>query len=341
MNPRFYPIFLFLFCFFADKLFFLPIVRDNFVLWNRFEMIAYETRDHLFEIYEAEKNSKRRYVLLGSSRLASFQRNEFESNLDNISFYNFSVPFPSVSYQLFLLEKLITSSKKPDLVIWELDLPFLTEASQQYPFRYSFSLSFFWKHRDIWRWKDWVHWMGRNLFLVWKYPISGKAIVENFQSFQFEKDGKLVKIRKKSMIPKTREIFLELNQHNHGGIQIPFPNLKKSHEEEASSTWNQLFSANHFPNEQIVFLDRMKSRLESEKIPFLIVIPPHSPEYGAILKSHSQDLFFFHLLESRFSKGEILDLNALNLCQEFEDAFHVAGTCIPEFTYAVIEKIPR
>jgi len=340
MNPYIYPITLFLFCFLVDKLFYFSFVRDYFVLWNRFESVAYETRENLFEIYENENSSKQRVVLIGSSRMASFQRSEFETR-NNISFYNFCVPFPSVAYQLYILERLLSSSKKPSLILWELDLSLFSEESHNYPFRYSLNYSFFWKYRNFWTKKNWIDFFSKKFFFVKKYPLSFKALIENFQFFSYFRDGQLIKVQKRKVISKMKEIFLELNEFNHGGIQVPVSSEKKPLEQEAKRVWIELFQKDKFPTEQLLFLQEMKKKLEQENIVFFVIIPPHSIEYRNILKTNLQEEFFQTILLKNFSSHQILNFSNFDFCSEFEDPFHLSGTCIRQFSYAVKKEIFR
>lgn len=339
MNKKyfFYPLVIFLFCFAFDKLLYFEGVLHSLVKWNRFEMSAYKTREILFNLYKEEPKPK--IVLLGSSRLASLQRNEVETSLPNYSFYNFCVPLPSVSYLFYVLQRL-SSIQKPAFVLLELDLPMFTRRALQYPFRYGIPLNFFLEHWQLWDKKDFGLYLGKKLFLVGRYPISLNAMRENHSFFSFYENGKLVRIQKKAMIPLTEKSLLDLIYNNHGGIATPYSIQPKPLEIDATEKWSEFYTENPFPREQIPFLEEIVKHIRKELISLLVLLPPSSYEFREILIQHKQEEFLEELLQVFFQEKEVLDLRDFP-CNYFEDSFHLGKECIQSVSLEIIHNLNR
>lgn len=331
----YYPLLVFLFCVLFDKVLYFEVVQHSFIKWNRFEMIAYKTREALFELYRNDKKPK--IVLLGSSKLASIQRKDVENVLPNFSFYNFCVPLPSLSYLLYVLERL-ESIEKPKFLLLELDLLMFTYKAEEYPFRYALPFEFFFKYFGLWSKKELGSYLGKSLFLVGSYPISLSALYENNTYFSyFKEDGSPVRLKKKELFQFTEKAFIELIQENHGGIRIPYSNQKQNLKQDATEKWKEFFQDEVYP--QNPFLAVLIQNLREEKLPFIVVLSPSSIEFEKKLAQNKQVAFFDQFLKD-LSQSEILDLRNFQ-CRKFEDSFHLQGECIHLLSYEIIHRLSR
>ncbi|MCX7997525.1 MAG: DUF1574 domain-containing protein, partial [Leptospiraceae bacterium] len=257
--------------------------------------------------------------------------------LPDFSFYNFCVPLPSLSYFLYVLERL-ESIEKPKFLLLELDLLMFTYKAEEYPFRYALPFEFFLKYFSLWNKKELGSYLGKSLFLVGSYPISLSALYENNTSILYLKeDGSPVQLKKRDFFYLAEKSFLELIYENHGGIRIPYSNQKQNLKLEAIEKWKEFFIDEVYPKNP--FLQELKHNLKENEIPFFLILAPSSEEFQSRLIQNKQDVYFNELLKD-FSDFEILDLRNFQ-CRKFEDSFHLQGECIRLLSYEIIHRLSR
>jgi hypothetical protein len=119
-NTRFFlykPILFFLILFLLDKIFLLPFFKTKFVQDGN--SIYYKHRELLVKKLANRKDSKKLITIFGDSRAYAYSELAFKGDRkEKYTVYNFSSPQAVTAYSTFILEKILKTNIKPELLIF-------------------------------------------------------------------------------------------------------------------------------------------------------------------------------------------------------------------------------
>lgn len=229
-----------------DKMFLIPAVQDEIVLWKKIEPVFYASRYSLLEQLKADyperkKRGERLAVILGSSRAGEFSAQYFQQKMPGVYIYNFSAPIAPPAFQYYWLTKILEAGINIDFVIVEFDPVLFSQESLAFSLTYSFDPLFVLRNVD-WRSSDekpsiqenafWnpgrsggfsyeeaETYFLKRAFALYRYPVDFTVIAANHRTITLtDPKAGTQRIRALEMKKSVLEILSHANQDNLGGI---------------------------------------------------------------------------------------------------------------------------
>lgn len=369
-----YPLLVLATIFAIDKIFALPVVLENTVLWKKIEPMFYESRYHLFDQLREEypklaPADRKLGLIFGSSRGGEFNAEDFARERPGVRAYNFSAPLAPPSYFYYWLDRVLAADMRPAFVIIECDPLLFGPSAAGYSLAYSYDADFVFRHVDVFPGPgDGFEAEGpgfsvdeaetfflKRLFALYRYPLEWKTIEENNETHSAIVPGKgLVSIKGKEFKKNLTEIVRASNRRNLGGIPNPLKfSLSPEEIQKDADRMEELHLGRGFPSRsQIVFFKKAIRRLAAEKIPVVVYWPLSSPALREKYREH--DLFekfqkplldFLDRTRREHPRARIAFLDPYDDeeldCRVFIDASHLSGACFPQITERILDRLPR
>jgi hypothetical protein len=370
MNKRYLwvPIILCLALFFVDKLFGLQWVRQYTISWKKIEIIFYESKDELFEIFKEnlpihQKEGLKPGIILGSSRSGEFAPKDIQKEFPGIAPYNFSAPLAGPAFHYYWLKKVMSVSPDLGLVILEADPIMFSKSSLTYTLNYALDLSFVWENSDFFperfsdpwvtekkgfSWDEAETWFTKNLFMSYRYPPDPGAIKDNGKETFIQIDKTIIPVKGSAYKDKFKESVSEANRLAWGAVpnQIMHNADPKFLERDAKNMANTYFGQSFQPSAtQIKFFEKILESLAERNIPVILYWPLvaeplriEMKERGLIEEYRKRIEELLGRIQNKYPdfQYEFLDPHEEKslTCRAFVDSIHLSGACYPElFTF--------
>ena len=360
------PLALFAVVFALDKVFLLPIVRENFVSWKKIEPPFYEARRDLYDLYkrsyQADKaRGKKIGAIFGTSRSAEFNTDGIDQILHDSRTYNFGAPFACPSFFYYWYSQMKADGILPDYVILETDPLLFNERAIDYSLSYSYDSSFVIKHLELGRARGGDPWSARpgfsfdegetfflkRLFALYRYPPDLGVYKDNNQDLPLPLPDGTIRIWKgKEFRAELLKWMGSINELKLGGIpnmlsiQLPPEKLKGD-----AANMAAIHLTGYSPSRtQIAFYRLLTKSLAEKKIQTIVYWPVVSDAFQEkIDDARLPDFVQRARVEQEIKKvdpaGIIQLIYPAELkCRTFVDSVHLSGSCFPELEKILIEK---
>ena len=368
-----YPLIALLVIVSIDKIFLLPVVLENTVLWKKIEPMFYESRYHLFDQLDDEYNQRTQDgehlgVIFGSSRGGEFSAEDFAKARPGAFTYNFSAPLAPPSYFYYWLDRILGAGMQPGFVVVEADPLLFGRSAVNYSLSYTYDADFMLRNTDVYSRSgkgfraegrgftldEAENFFLKRMFALYRYPLSLDTIEENNAEHSAIVPGKgLVTIRGKDFKKNLTEIVRDANRRNLGGIPNPLKfSLPEAEIQKDADRMEELHLASGFPSTtQIIFFKKIIRRLADARVPVVVYWPLSAPQLRAkfeernLIDTFQKDLNrFLEETRARHPDAHVEFLDPYEdeslTCRTFIDASHLSGACFPEITRRIVAKLP-
>ncbi len=368
-----YPLAVLLAIIVVDKVFLLDAVKEHTVLWKKIEPLFYESRVDLFAQLRTEYGTRAARgehlgLVFGSSRGGEFNAEEFTRARPGAFTYNFSAPLAPPSYFYYWLDRILSAGMRPGFAVVECDPLLFSQQAAGYSLAYGYDAAFMLRHTDFFRdtRRDFraegagfsvdesETFFLKRLFALYRYPLEWKTIEENNEEHSAIVPGTgLITIRGRDFKKNLREIVLDANRRNLGGIPNPLSfSLPEDEIAKDADRMEQLHLKSGFPAPtQVIFFKKLITRLALEKIPVVVYWPLSAPALRA--KYQANGLFESFQAPVREFLAETArenpDVSIAFLdpyddesltCRVFIDSSHLSGACFPAITARLASRLP-
>ncbi len=365
------PILVILFIFLFDKIFLLPIVRDNFIQPGG--MLYYRQRKEQLEILKNYKipSQKKLTIVLGDSRAFSIG-NEVANyiQIPDLDIWNFAGPQAVIAYHFYIASQ-IYEYKKPDYFYIGISPDALNRNAGIFGnpiLRYGVDEKFIQLYRNLIPEKDYKDYIFSKKYALQGLQFSFKPLIERIKGSLLQPD--LEKELKKFNL-NINQLSLEEQKILHSLLSFRVEDLnyyvyKKSPQrmllnftKGAQYAWfgkmsdenlkketeklKQIYFTNFsISEEQFIFLELLLKKIKQEQSKAILFIPRVNP-YLKEVYSQSEEI---QIILNRFKdiahqyKFPILDMNldSILTCNEFYDSSHLSVSCFPEVLKILYKK---
>lgn len=348
-----------------DKIFALEWVKSYTIPWRKIEIIFYESRKDLLEVYSQNledhiSKGEKRGLILGSSRSGEFSPHAIKKVIPNIAMYNFSAPLAGPAFHYYWLEKVYEEDKNLSVVILEIDPVLLAKSSLTYTLNYSLDWDYVWTHSyffperlaNPWKeennrgfnWDEVETWLNKKLFFSYRYPPDPGYIKENKKQTITMVDGNPVVVTGKEYKNMFMEQALKANRTEYGAIpnQIMHHGDDKFLEKDAKNMADIHFGDKFKPSKtQIAFFKKILDFCGKNNIKLVLYWPLVSDYFRDEMdKRNLVEIYKNEIrsemkrVEDRYSNTRFILLDPHNAkdiqCKAFVDSVHLSGACYPE-----------
>lgn len=339
------PVFPVLLVFLVDKVAGLDSVKKY--TQNDATYLYYDYKWEMLEelkVYEqkrqqGEKVPPKLLIVIGSSRLLYYNYESFRRNFPLWEVYNFSAPVNSPAYYAFMLERILETGVRPDLVLMETDPFQFNENSpgfQKSNLGFTFDLRFILSNFNLFERDEVSGFLARTLFHGYRYkpdlaaaidrarkPDSRMLIALNeLDRYQRENNG-----NGKSIIPKENWY-----ERDYASLAVT-----------SKMTTGWIYGNYEMSDRQWTFFENAISLLKENQIDLILIRPQVSRPMTALLRGSPEiqkaTEYWQKQLESYGLTDRLLDLSDGDpfYCNVYVDGSHMAQECYDPMLTAVMD----
>lgn len=348
-----------------DKIFGLEIVKDYTIPWKKIEILFYESKEDLLDVYtknlpEHKKDNLDRAVILGSSRSGEFSPHIIRKSIPNLVSYNFSAPLAGPAFHYYWLQKVHSVDPDLKLVILETDPVMFSKSTLTYTLNYGLDTNFvlensnFFSERFLspwdagkrkgFQWDEVETFLTKNLFISYKYPPDPNAIRDNRKETFMVVDTEVVAVSGKEYKRNFSEIIHKANRLEYGAIpnQIHHQGDLSFIKKDALNMASTYFGDNFQPSlTQVVFFKKTLRFLAEHNIKAILYWPLVSESFreemekrGLVDSSKESIIQEIAKVKKEYPNVSITLLDVHDekdlKCRAFIDSLHLSGACYPE-----------
>lgn len=340
------PVFALLSVFTVDKIAGIDAVK--FYTQSDATFLYYDYKPEMIEelkAYDAKRKSgedvpPKLLIVIGSSRLMYYSYDSFRRNFPRWEVYNFSAPVNSPAYYAYIIERILETGVKPDLVLLESDPFQFNENSpgfQKSNLGYTFDLRFILSNFGLFTRDEVSGFLARTLFSGYRYKPDLSAVIDRLQN------------PKHKLLLGLKELDRYQRENNGNGKSIiPKPDwFDRDYASLAVTsrmTTGWIYGNYEMSERQWVFFEDTLDLLKKDDVPFLLIRPQVSRPMTAILQQNGEIRTATKEWKKRLTElnvqSRLLDLSDGDpfYCNAFVDGSHMALECYDPMLWQVMDR---